>query len=79
MGTTNKRAWLVMKQIPELKETFLDVFSRLPEKEKGLPIVVINHRGIDQPCSWRVVKLEAECTTPIGKRMLRQLERLEII
>ncbi len=68
-----------MKKILELKDTFLDVFSRLPEKEKGMPVVVINHRGTEQPCSWRVVKLEAECTTNIGKRMLRQLERLEII
>ena len=68
-----------MKKIPELRETFLSIFSNLPEREKGMPIVVIGCRGPSEPCSWRVVKLEVECETPTGTRMLRQLERLEII
>ena len=68
-----------MKKIPELRETFLNLFGNLPEGEKRMPIVVVKCGGTSEPCSWRVVKLEVECETPTGTRMLRQLERLEII
>jgi len=79
MGTISERVEMEMRAIKELRDTFLEVFDRLPEAETRMPIVVINHRGIEQPCSWRVVKLEVDCDTRIGKTMLRQLERLRII
>lgn len=68
-----------MRTIKELKEAFLNAFDGLSEQEKGTSVVEINLRGTEEPYSWRVAKLEVECGTKIGEKMLRKMEKLGII
>jgi len=53
----------------------MQVYSKLSEKIKDSVIIYMNN----EPCSWRVVKIEAKGKTPLGRKMLGNLhERKKI-
>lgn len=58
-----------------LKKKFMNVYYKLPSGEEKMTIVVLN----GQPLSWNVVKVEVDRNTPIGKKCLEKLAKMEII
>ena len=63
------------KKIAELRKEFLGIFDGLPEGEKRMPITVVG----GEPASWRVVRVEVEGKTKMGRQMLRRMEQLKIL
>ncbi len=54
---------------------FVKVYNSLPLAERNLPCVVID----DEAVSWKLAYEEIKEDTELGRRIQKELERLELI
>ena len=57
------------------KEKFLKAFANLPSDEKDQVIVVIDNGSYD----WKRAYDEIKADTPIGKKILKKMNELELL
>jgi hypothetical protein len=59
----------------DAKQKFLKLYANLPVPERDQVVAVINK----DPYTWRVAYLEIDSDTALGRKILGQLEKMEII
>ena len=57
------------------KERFLKAYANLPEPERHQVIAIID----EKPYSWNVAYVEVSNDTELGRKILKKLERMNIL
>ncbi|MBS3125372.1 hypothetical protein J4211_03925 [Candidatus Woesearchaeota archaeon] len=61
------------------KDRFMKVYANLPENVRQEVIAVMKVGNIDKPFTWNSAYVEINNDTPLGKDVLKKLEKLELI
>ena len=61
------------------KDRFIKVYGRLSENVRNEVIVAIKRDNIDKPYTWDSAYVEVSNDTPLGKEILKKLEKMELI
>ncbi|MBI4146797.1 hypothetical protein HY489_05670 [Candidatus Woesearchaeota archaeon] len=61
------------------KDRFIKVYAKLPENVRNEVIVVVKVGDIDKPYTWDSAYIEIHNDTPLGKDILKKLEKMELI
>ena len=55
---------------------FMRIFANIPEKIRGEDIIVVVD---DKPFTWNAAMIEVKNNSELGKKIIKKLEKLEII
>lgn len=58
------------------KEKFLRIFANIPEKIRGEEVIAVVD---DKPFTWNTAVIEVKNDTDLGRKILKQLEKIEVI
>jgi len=58
------------------KAKFLKIFANIPEKVRGGDIVAVVD---DKPFTWNTAMIEIKNDSGLGKKILKMMEKLEIL
>ena len=58
------------------KEKFLRIFANIPEKIRGEEVIAVVD---DKPFTWNNAVIEVKNDTDLGRKILKQLEKIEVI
>lgn len=66
-----------MESKEDVKRTkFLKIFANIPEKVRGEDIIAVID---DKPFTWNTAMIEIKNDSELGKKILKMLEKLEVI
>lgn len=60
----------------EKRAKFMQIFANIPEKIRGEDIIVVID---DKPFTWNTAMIEVKNNSELGKRIIKKLEKMEII
>jgi hypothetical protein len=58
------------------KAKFMRIFANIPEKVRGEDIIAVIE---DRPYTWNTAMIEIKNDSELGKKILKMIEKLEII
>lgn len=67
------------EQLDKLRVKFFRLYPNLPLHERDMPCIVIKFDGKLEPLSWRVCFMEVKFNTPLSKKILYWLDKMEFI
>lgn len=65
-----------MMTMESKKEKFLRIFANIPERVRGEDVIAVVD---DKPFTWNAAMIEIKNDSPLGKKILKMLEKLEVI
>jgi len=65
-----------MEKIGELRAKFLKAYANLPEPEKVQVVAIVDDKTYSWDAGYREI---ADKTTPLGEKILKKMELLEIL
>jgi len=67
------------EKLDDLRVRFYRLYPNLPLMERDMPCIVIKFRGKSEPLSWHVCYQEIKFNTPLSKKILFWLDKMEFI
>lgn len=58
------------------KEKFMRIFANIPEKIRGEDVIAVVD---DKPFTWNTAMIEIKNNSGLGKKILKMLEKLDVI